>query len=463
MARRIIDVKNIIPISRGYPTAIVSNGLLFIGGIRGGRLDSVPRFEDLPERFRGDGFAGFALPDQLEGEFAADVWTAHDNLDRIVRAAGSDPLQVLRLHIWLRDKRLFPIYERIRMAWQAVPAPSSCLGVGDIVGRFGRWSGLEALAVVPGENPLLSERTTVRTFDSKEFPSAAFYSQAVRAGPLVTLAGFIPIATNKPGNPLIAEFTDLPENDRFLSTGRSHTDARQGPIAAQTIFTYNTIREVLSAQGLSMQNIRHVAVMLQDIRDFGIFHRIHRRFFPANGPALVVTGFNEVGHKGTLIEIEPTAVQDTENFPVEPIDWPFRPPIAAPAAMKIGPFCFFSGMIGLGEDATLVRCAEDLHDPIGRRIAVDLGRFEHSPGFAAQCWASWDLISRVCTKAGMSLASLAKITVYIRDPRDLWIFEEIRESFLTTGALPAAEFVAVQSPGPVPKAHVQIEAIASAD
>jgi enamine deaminase RidA (YjgF/YER057c/UK114 family) len=463
MARRIVHVDGIVPITRDYPIAVVSNGLVFIGGLRGGRTDGVARFADLPADFRRNGFSGLALSDQLEGEFAADAWTTHENLDRVLRAAGSDPLQVLRLHIWLRDKRLFPVYERIRMAWQKVPAPSSCLGVRDVIGRFGRSSGIEAFAVVPGENPLFPERVTVAAFDNQGFPAAAFYSQAVRCGPLVTLAGHIPIATNKAGKPLIGGYDDVTEEGRFLATGRSHTDSRQGPIAAQSFFVYQAIRDTLAAQGLHMQSIKHVAVMLQDIRDFGTFHRVHQRFFPEEGPALIVAGFNEVGHKGTLIEIEPLAVVDSAEFPTAPVAWPIPAPIAGPAAMTIGPLCFLAGMLGLDANGRLLRTPDDLDDAIGRRVASDLARFETSPGFAAQCWAAWMLISKVCAQAGLRLAQLVKLTVYLRNRSDLWIFEEIRAAFTPTGELPAAEFIAVQAPGPVPDAHVQIEAVASTD
>lgn len=463
MPRRHIRLDDIVPVARGYPAAVASNGLVFASGVRGARRGITPRFGDLPESFRANGFSGFALADSLEADFAADAFTAHGNLDRVIRAAGSDPLQVLRLHIWMRDKRVFPVYERIRMAWQSIPAPSSCLGVAAVPGRLGGLSGLDAIAVVPGENSMFPERSTLRTFDDASFPAAAFFSQAVRCGPLVTLAGFIPIATNRPGAPVIAGYGDLPEEQRFLATGRSHTDARQGPIAAQTMFTYEAIRDTLKASGLDLEHVTHVAVMLQDLRDFGTFHRVHRHLFPEGGPAISVMGFNEVGHKGTMIEIEATAVVPTAGFPVVPVPWPVAPPFAGPAGMKMGPLCFFAGMMGLDDQGQLVRGPADLDDIVGRQMATDLGRYETASGFAAQAWAAWNLLSRACRNGGLALSDIVKFTVTMRDPRDLWIFEEIREAFLPSTRLPAVEFVAVHGPGPVKEAQVQIEAITSTE
>ena len=465
MTRRVVRVEGIVPVARGYPAAIVSQGLVFVGGLRGGRVDRDRQFVDLPQKFRSNGFSDFPIADQSEGDFAVDGWGAHENLDTVIKAAGSDEMQVLRIHIWMRDKRLFPVYERIRMAWQEVPAPSSCLGVADVAGRLGRSLGLEAIAVVPGENPLFPERSTTRTFDNEDFPSAGFYSQAVRCGPLVFLAGHIPIETRKPGNPVILGFADIPEEGRFLATGRSHPDSRQGPIAAQTWFTYERIKDNLAAQGLSMREIKHVAVMLQDIRDFGTFHRVHSHFFPENPPALIICGFNEVGHRGTLIEIEPLAVDPRANLPVKEFAWPCRAPFAGPAATKIGPFTFFAGILGLTAEGALVRHARDLTDEIGRRTVEDLARFESAPGFASQCWAAWSLLNAIANRAGLPLDRLTKTTIYLRSASDLWIYEEIREAFLSGVGrnLPAAEFVVIHGPGPVPGAHVQIEATASDD
>ena len=399
----------------------------------------------------------------LKASSPSNSWTAHDNLDRVLKAAGSDATQVLRQHMWLRDKRLFPVYERIRMAWQSVPAPSSCLGVASVPGRFARSIGLEALAVVPGANPLFPERTTARSFDNKEFPSAAFYSQAVRCGPIVFLAGHIPIETNKPGAPVIAGFADIPEAGRFLATGRSHPDSRQGPIAAQTWFTYERIRENLAAQGLTMRDVKHVAVMLQDVRDFATFHRVHSHFFPQDPPALVVTGFDEVGHRGTRIEIEPTAVDPKFGIPVVSIRWPCAAPFSGSAAVKIGPLYMFAGVLGLSAEGTLVRHSADIADVHGRRVVEDLARHETESGFAAQCWAAWQTLKSVADTAQLGLDRLTKTTVYLRNAADLWIYEEIREGFLSSVGrdLPAVEFVVIQAPGATSKAHIQIEAMAA--
>ena len=69
MTRRVVRVEGIVPVARGYPAAVVANGLAFIGGVRGTRADRAPRFVDLPEQFRRNGFSGFPIADQAEGGF----------------------------------------------------------------------------------------------------------------------------------------------------------------------------------------------------------------------------------------------------------------------------------------------------------------------------------------------------------------------------------------------------------
>ena len=65
MTRRVVRVEGIVPVARGYPAAVVAHGLVFVGGLRGGRTDRDQRFADLPSAFRSKGFSGF--PDRRSG------------------------------------------------------------------------------------------------------------------------------------------------------------------------------------------------------------------------------------------------------------------------------------------------------------------------------------------------------------------------------------------------------------
>ena len=131
----------------GYPAAVRGGGFVFVSGVRGGRPGfAATRYADLPDEI-AQRAQGYTMVDELEGTVAADAWTAHDNMARILTAAGTRDDQILRQRMWQRDKRYFPVYERVRQHWQPEAAPSSGLGVSSIGGRFGRWIGIESFAV----------------------------------------------------------------------------------------------------------------------------------------------------------------------------------------------------------------------------------------------------------------------------------------------------------------------------
>ncbi|MFN0301875.1 MAG: Rid family hydrolase [Burkholderiales bacterium] len=442
-----------------YPLATKSNGLVFLSGIRAGMTASNPRgFEALPSEGQAKR-QGYSLADTLEGVVTAESWNAHENLERVLRVAGTMGDQLLRQHIWQRDKRFFPCYERVRMHWQAAPAPSSGLGVARISGRADGWIGIDGIAVCPGENGLFGARQVMSGVDSKQLPSASHYSQAVRSGPLLFTAGHIAIKTAEPGKPLVNSFDDVPPEGRSLATGRSHPDSRDGPIAAQTWYIYNELRRTIEQHGLAMRDVVHATVFLGDLRDFGTFHRVHRHFFPEEGPSLCVAGFDEVGHRGCRIEIELTALDGKAALTTARTPWTGAAPFAAPAVMRAGPLLYCSGMLGIGADGLLVHSADAL-PAIARGLVRELEAIERVRGLAAQCWAALSQLKASLASAGSSLAHLAKTSVYVRDQQDFAVYERVRTEFMRDSELPAVEVIVVQGPGPVSHAHVQIESIA---
>ena len=438
-----------------YPDAVIAGGLVFTSGARSARA--------------GAGFGGlqpegqvkrqgYPLVDAYEGLVTASAWGAHQWLEDVLVKAGSDNSQILRQHVWQKDKRFFPCYEQVRRYWQPVPSPSSGLGVTAIPGLREEWIGLDAIAVAPGADALFGPREVVAAVDLSRLPSASHYSQAVRSGPLVFTAGHIPIKTSASGKPVVQGFDDVPPEGRSLATGRSHPDSRDGPIAAQTWYVYAQLRELLESAGLAFDNVVLSTVYLADVRDFAVFHRVHREAFGGHEPALAVSAFDEVGHRGCRIEIELTVLDPTYGLSMRPTDWSGTAPFAAPAGMAVGPLVFFSGMLGHDSDGNLVRSSADLPEEARPSIAA-LEASQRVPGMAAQSYAAFSRLDEAARAAGSSLDALVKITVYVGNAADIAVFEAVRRRFLPGPTLPAAEFIAVHGPGPLPTARVQIEAI----
>lgn len=441
-----------------FPIAMRAGGLVFTSGQRG--CSAGHGFRDLPPEGRSKE-QGFALIDAAEGEVAVSSWKAHAALDVALKAAGSDTDQILRQHVWQRDKRYFPVYEAVRKHWQPTPAPSSGLGVGTLGGVGQPWIGLDAIAVDTQASSVFTKRTVVAAVDHKALPSASHYSQAVRSGPLVFTAGHIPIKTSEPGKPVVKSFDDVPPEGRFLATGRSHPDSRDGPIAAQAWFVYSELEKLLAQADLTLADTVLSSVYLGDLRDLAVFHRIHRHFFPKGGPALSITGFDEVGHRGCGIEIELTALDPRGGVARSDVAWTIAPPFAAPAGVRVGDFIFFSGMAGFDRDARMVSLASDLPGE-ARALVQRCSDFESAPGVAAQTWAAFARLGEALSSAGADFDSLVKLTVYVAEEADLAAVERIAFEFLPRKSLPALEQVIVHGPGPGTGSGVQLEAIAFA-
>ena len=440
-----------------YPDAVMAGGLVFTSGARSARAGT--GFDGLPPEGQAKR-QGYPLVDAYEGLVTASAWGAHQWLEDVLAKAGSDNSQILRQHVWQKDKRFFPCYEQVRRCWQPVPSPSSGLGVTAIPGPHEEWIGLDAIAVAPGLDALFGPREVIAAVDLSRLPSASHYSQAVRSGPLVFTAGHIPIKTSAPGKPVVQGFDDVPQEGRSLATGRSHPDSRDGPIAAQTWYVYAQLRELLENAGLTFDDVVLSTVYLADVRDFAVFHRVHRQAFGKHEPALAVSAFDEVGHRGCRIEIELTVLDPAYSLVMRPIGWSGTAPFGAPACMAIGGLVFFSGMLGHDTHGNLVRSSADLPEK-ARLPVAQLEALQRSPGVAAQSYAAFSRLDEAARTAGTSLNALVKITVYVGDEADIAVFEAVRRWFLPGPTLPAAEFIAVHGPGPLPNACVQIEAIGS--
>jgi enamine deaminase RidA (YjgF/YER057c/UK114 family) len=440
----------------GFPSATKANGLVFISGVGPSYPDiSQQGFSNIPKEGRNKS-QHYSFVDEIEGKVASDSWVSHANMDGILLEAGSGGDQILRQHVWQKDKRFFPVYEDVRQVVQKVPSPSSGLGVLGLYGNQEYTIGIDAIAVCPGENPDLDAREVLVKLDDKNLPSASFYSQAVKSGPMVFTAGHIPIKTSEEGMPLVNSYKDINIEGRFLETGRSHPDSRDGPIAAQSWYVYNELKRTLESQGLDLSDTVNSTVFLADVRDYPTFHRIHKHFFPKNGPALTVSGFEEVGHRGCLLEIELTAVGAHNNFTRTQVEWSRESPFAAPSAVKTGKFVFYSGILGLDQQNKLVSEVNDLNSIANFKGASN----NHSLSvLELQCWAALDLLSKVSADAGSDISNLVKLSIYVKNPSDFEVFSNVVVQFMEKTDLPAVECIIIPNPGPVKEALVQIEAI----
>jgi enamine deaminase RidA (YjgF/YER057c/UK114 family) len=189
-----------------------------------------------------------------------------------------------------------------------------------------------------------------------------------------------------------------------------------------------------------MDHVLNVLVYLQDMRDFPVFHRVHERFFGARPPALTVVEAAEVGHKGTLIEIEPTAVKASSAPAIHaynPSGW--RAPALMSACVAAYGLAFFSGVIG--ESA--------ITDPKGGTAA---------DRYHLQATAALAELNRRFAAAGRSLADIAHLSVYIDDMLQFPVVESVLTDAWTNWR-PALTVLEMPAVAPVRGACVALTAI----
>lgn len=444
----------------GYPPVVVRGGFCFVSSTMALNDEGQMIFswKDLPKEDAPEA-SGFSAVDALAGPVGAQAWFAYHQLESLMASLGGSLEDLLRIHIYQKDKRFFPTFEKIRMLCEAkAPAPSSGVGVCDSSPDGKAWITLDGIGIAPREWKFQNRRSVLHS--SGSLPETSYFSQGIEGGPYIFLAGQIPIETSKPGKPVVRSYEDIPEEGRFLQVGRSHTDSRNGPIASQTWFVYDHIRRILEGTGSSMGEIVNITTYLQDMNDFPTFHEVHQHFFPAAPPALTVTEFNEVGHKGSLIEIEVTAMRpqcDVERGFITGTK-SLRPGCHSALATIAGPLIFISNQAGVDENGNAVQDSVSLPKSL-RREASAIARTTGNPESTFQALQIFENLRVILAEAGTSLESIARIVLYLEDFRDFVAFDSVCRHYFEREK-PSLVCVAIPRVHPVPGTRIAIEAIA---
>jgi enamine deaminase RidA (YjgF/YER057c/UK114 family) len=421
-----------------WPAYVAAGPFLFLSA-QFGRSPSggfLSAYAQLPPH-TGAPRGGHDWVDRIEAPVAAQAIAIYEQYVSLLGKEGGDLRRLVRYHIYQRDKRQFPVFDRIRRSYETAPPASTALGVGRLEPTGAATLCIDGIALRQVAETMLGPRTSLN--GAANHSAAAHYAHVIGSGPFLFLAGQIPVDPTKPGSPLIRNYEDIPEAGRFLSVGRSHEDSRNGPIAAQTWFTYDLIRRHLEAEGSSLECVLNLIVYLQDMRDFPTFHRVHQHFFPSNPPALTVVEARQVGHKGALIEIEPTAVvpaSRTRRTIIEPTGW--RAPAQMSPIVHANGLAFLSAVIGA--------------DTSGQPLTGD------GDVYALQASAAVAAIQERLDAARSDLQHIVHVTVFIDDITRLGPVESTLEKAFGAHR-PAFTAVEVPVPSPVAGAHLSISAI----
>jgi enamine deaminase RidA (YjgF/YER057c/UK114 family) len=396
---------------------------------------------------------GDSLVELAEAPYRAQATAIYEQMRQMLRDVGGLSA-LLRQHMFQEAKRQFPVLESIRIEFEGdTPAPSSGIGINLMRGDPQVTYEIDGIALSPEGLAVYGRRTKLD--ETGMGPPAAHYTQAVKAGPYVFLAGMIPIDPVR--SKAILGFDDVPSEGRWLQRNRSHPDSRTGPIAAQAWSLYTRILTTLESQGIPPGGVCVVTVFLQDAGDFADALRVHHSFFGDLAPALQVVVVDEVGHRGTLIEIECTATTDeiTRSMSSQPM-------AEAPDLTMARDLAYISDQVGLGDDGILCRDLDDFEQvPRKHRSALDslsesFSREEKV--LVAQSYAALRRLLSALERGEMNVENLGHLLIRIRRPLSIEPFEAVRK-LLMGEVLPA---VTVLRSAAIAQSHEAVVAVSAA-
>jgi len=136
----------------------------------------------------------------------------------------------------------------------------------------------------------------------------ARYASWRRAGDLVFLSGVIAV---DPASGIVLErFDQLPASVRqeLGETGELSVDIFQAPVLVQSWVVLDRIRQLAEEAGGSMRDVIKLVQYFTDLRDYPLYNRVRRSFFPDTPPvSTVVEVSGMLPSRQVRIEVEATA------------------------------------------------------------------------------------------------------------------------------------------------------------
>lgn len=136
----------------------------------------------------------------------------------------------------------------------------------------------------------------------------ARYAAWKRKGDFLFLSGMVAVDTE--ARQIIRGFDDLPSEVGPLigQTGEFSTDAKDGPILAQSWFILDQIQSTIQEAGGAMADVFKLVQYFSNLSDFPRYKSVRDMFFPEDPPvSTVVEVSGMMPSKDIILEIEATA------------------------------------------------------------------------------------------------------------------------------------------------------------
>jgi enamine deaminase RidA (YjgF/YER057c/UK114 family) len=359
-----------------------------------------------------------------------------ENLDAVLRAAGTDHSNLVRTDQYYTTVKAVPAYQQVRREFLRgrIP-PSTSIAMQGLL-LPGADMTVQAIAAIPQAG---DEVTHLKHADLAGRPTSG-YSPALTVGDFIFIPGITSFAVgDEPRRNGVAAAALMTEGAQWAGL----------PIKLETEFIITKrIVQSLALAGAKLEDIVHAQIYLTDREDYSAFNETWTRHFGASGPTYSIMPCIEHGlapYDGK-IEINVLAAKPGSAAKRRTIDagvvTAFR---HQPQASKAGDLLFISGLMAVDSDG------------IAPAAAVDPRQPHFSSSAEAQAEIIAGNIAKLCEAAGTSLNNLVRLLVFLADMRD---FHAVYKAFeRRTGGRPLPfSAIEVPSPLPVPGATVQIEA-----
>jgi enamine deaminase RidA (YjgF/YER057c/UK114 family) len=358
------------------------------------------------------------------------------NLDAVLRAAGTDRTSLVRTDQYYATVKAVPPYQQVRREFLAgrIPPSTSIAQQGLLLP--GADMNIQAIAVIP-EKGFAVEHHKHAQLQGR--PTSG-YSAALTVGDLIFIPGITSLAVG-----------DEPQRNGVAAAALMQEGAQWGgqPIKLETNFI---IKERMAASlalvGAKLDDVVHAQVYLADREDYSAFNEAWTRIFGENGPSVSIIPCIERGlapYDGK-IEINVIAAKPGSAATRRPID--AGVPMAfrhQQQAVRAGDLVFIPAMMAADRDGLLARAAADPRQP----------HFGSSAEVQAE--AIIDNMARLAEQAGSSLANVVRVLIFLTDIREFYAVYKVWERRTGGRPLPFSA-VEVPAPLPVPRATVMMEA-----
>lgn len=138
----------------------------------------------------------------------------------------------------------------------------------------------------------------------------ANYAAWRRAGDYVFLSGVI--AVDPAARSVVTRYEQIPEEARVelgtlgLVTGQMSVDVYEAPIAAQSWFVLNRIRDVARECGGGLHDVVRLVQYFRDLRQYPTYNRVRGLFFHEPVVSTVVEVSRMLPSDEVLVEVEAT-------------------------------------------------------------------------------------------------------------------------------------------------------------